>query len=79
MLAFSVLVMLCFSGCGKAEPKITVVARTPSPDENPENMMLEGGWYGYWSISDATRDWKSVAGKQTESQQAEQRQKLTTL
>ena len=59
-----VLAVLCvsgLSGCGKAEPKITVVTITPSPDETPENMMLEGGWYGYWSISDATRDWKSVA------------------
>ena len=62
-LVLAVLCVSVLSGCGKAEPKITVVSITPSPDEPHENTMLEGGWYGYWSISDATGDWKSVAEK----------------
>ena len=40
-----------------------MVAITPSPEENLESISLGGGWYGYWSASDATGDWKSVAGK----------------
>lgn len=59
----AVLCTLGLSGCGKAEPKITVVAITPSPEENLENISLAGGWYGYWRASDATGDWKSVEGK----------------
>ncbi len=60
VLALAALCLMGLSGCGRAEPKITVVTITPSPEEN---KSLEGGWYGYWSASDATRDWKSVEGK----------------
>ena len=63
VLVFAALCTLVLSGCGKAEPKITVVTMTPSPEENLESISLEGGWYGYWSASDATGDWKSVEGK----------------
>lgn len=63
VLVFAALCTLGLSGCGKAEPKITVVTITPSPEENLESISLEGGWYGYWSASDATGDWKSVEGK----------------
>ena len=63
VLVLAALCTLGLSGCGKAEPKITVVAITPSPEENLESISLGGGWYGYWSASDATGDWKSVAGK----------------
>lgn len=63
VLVLAALCTLGLSGCGKAEPKITVVSITPSPEENLESISLEGDWYGYWSINDATGDWKSVAGK----------------
>lgn len=63
VLVLAALYTLGLAGCGKAEPKITVVAITPSPEENLESISLGGGWYGYWSASDATGDWKSVAGK----------------
>lgn len=63
VLVLAALCTLGLSGCGKAEPKITVVSITPSPEENRKSISLEGGWYGYWSASDATGDWKSVAGK----------------
>ena len=63
VLVLAVLCTLGLSGCGKAEPKITVVALSPGPEEKLENISLAGGWYGYWSASDATGDWKSVAGK----------------
>ena len=63
VLMLAVVCTLGLSGCGKAEPKITVVALSPGPEEKLENISLAGGWYGYWSISDATKDWKSVAEK----------------
>ena len=63
VLVLAALCTLGLSGCGKAEPKITVVAITPSPEENLESISLGGGWYGYGSASDATGDWTSVAGK----------------
>ena len=63
VLVLAALCTLGLSGCGKAEPKITVVSITPSPEENRKSISLEGGWYGYWSASNATGDWKSVAGK----------------
>ena len=69
MLAL-VLAVLCvsgLSGCSKAEPKITVVTITPSAEESLDNIRLEGGWYGYWSVTDATRDWKSVEGEHWDS------------
>ena len=63
VLALAALCLMGLSGCGRAEPKITVVSITPSPEENLENISLTGGWYGYWSASDATGDWKSVERK----------------
>ena len=39
-LALAVLCALGLSGCGKAEPKITVVTITPSPEENLESISL---------------------------------------
>ena len=39
-LALVVLFTLGLSGCGKAEPKITVVTITPSPEEKLESISL---------------------------------------
>ena len=43
VLVLAALCTLGLSGCGKAEPKITVVTMTPSPEENLESISLEGG------------------------------------
>ena len=63
VLAFSVLVMLCFSGCGKAETGTTLVTITPSPAQSVSSEQLTGSWYGYWFVSDTTRDWESLEGE----------------
>lgn len=52
--------VLSFSGCGKAEPNITLAAITPSPEQTIDSAKLAGDWYGYWSVSDTTGDWKSL-------------------
>lgn len=59
----AVLCLTGFSACGREEPKITLVALSPSPEETDEPAPLTGGWYGYWSASGASGDWKSMGGK----------------
>lgn len=61
--AFLLAVLLCLlglSGCRRAEPKVTLVEMTPSPAHTTTSAKLTGDWYGYWSISDTTGDWKTL-------------------
>lgn len=60
--ALAVLGVLFFPGCGKVEPKITLVEISPSPEETITPEALLGGWYGYWCVSETSRDWKSLEG-----------------
>lgn len=59
----AILSVLCLSGCGKLEPKVTIVSMTPSLEETVEPAALKGGWYGYWSVSDGSGNWKRIEGK----------------
>ena len=63
VLIIALLCAMGLSGCGKAEPSITLVTITPGPEQSLEPASLAGGWYGYWSVSETTRDWKSLEGK----------------
>lgn len=62
ILVLAVLGILALSSCGKASPKITLVEISPSPKETAAPETLLGGWYGYWRVSETSRDWKSLEG-----------------
>lgn len=62
-MLFTLTGILSFSGCGRTDPEITVVAITPGPEETAEAASLSGGWYGYWEVSDPEGYWEEVDGR----------------
>lgn len=62
-LLLALLGALALPGCGRAEPKITLVAITPAPEETIDTEALQGSWYGYWDVSEAEGYWEEVDGR----------------